>query len=337
MPARQHLISTATLTVLLSLASSQALSEDSDNTPLSFVVVGDMPYSTAEEDALNGPIFAAIQTSKTPLLIHVGDIKSGGDSCSKTFFEMRHRQLLNLLPGRTVYTPGDNEWTDCDRLTLTHPVSELEMLDEVRQQIVRDMPDYPADWHLRTQPGYPENSLWQLHNTQFVTLHQTGTSNGRVQILKSDEADTLNQVAARDSANLSWLTLAFENARNSAADALIVSHHADITQVKYKDVACSSGNPRECDPYLAYRQRLSELAADFKDASGQLKPVLVIHGDTHEYCMAKDMDGENIWRLNAWGDFKVPADATRVEVKAEDKEAPFSVKTLVHGFTPEGC
>lgn len=337
MSSRQHLIGTATLTLLLSLTSARALSESSDDSPLPFVVVGDMPYTEAEEIALNGPIYEAIQLASVPLLLHLGDLKSGGDACSLSFFRIRYTQLMNLLPGRTVYTPGDNEWTDCDRDTLSDPVSELDMLAEIRTVISAKDPAYPVDWNLTSQPGYPENHRWKTADIQFVSLHIVGTNNGRNQIVGSDPGETLNAVGQRDAANLEWLRQAFLQARDDKAQAIVISHHADITQVKYPGVPCTDDHPEKCDAYLEYRQLLTGLAEEFRGEQGELKPVLVIHGDTHEYCMAQDLGSDNIWRLNAWGDFKIPADATWVEVDTDNEERPFSAQTLLNGIVPGAC
>ena len=342
---RHKSISAAAFTVLLTLASAPTSASDAtadstaDSTadgPLTFIAIGDMPYSAAEEEALNGPIYEAIQQSDASLVLHHGDLKSGGDSCSPSFFRIRYTQLMNLLPGRTTYTPGDNEWTDCDRASLANPVSELYMLNDIRSVITEQLPDYPASWHLTSQPGYPENHQWQINGVQFVSLHIVGTNNGRIQIKKSDLNETLNAVQQRDQANLAWLTKAFENAETTDAPALVINHHADITDVKYKDVRCTDDNPQKCDAFLDYRQRLVSLAKEFIRENGELKPVLVLHGDTHEYCMAQDMGSENIWRLNAWGDFKIPADATWVEIDTR-KNTPFSVETLLSGVKPEAC
>lgn len=343
---RPQIISTATLTVLLTLATAPALSEPDQpinlsgraaGSTLTFIAIGDMPYSAEEEAALNGPIYEAIQLSDASLILHHGDLKSGGDSCSPSFFRIRYTQLMNLLPGRTTYTPGDNEWTDCDRASLTTPVSELDMLNDIRSVIGEQQPTYPTDWNLTSQPGYPENHQWQIAGVQFVSLHIVGTNNGRIQIKQSDPDETLKAVQQRDRADLAWLTQAFENAQATDANALVISHHADITDVKYKNVRCTDDIPQKCDAFLDYRQLLTGLAEEFKTQSGELKPVLIVHGDTHEYCIAQDMGSENIWRLNAWGDFKVPADATRIEMDSRNKERPFEVQTLLHNFEPVGC
>ncbi|MCI5119609.1 MAG: hypothetical protein D3908_00110 [Candidatus Electrothrix sp. AUS4] len=71
------------------------------------------------------------------------------------------------------------------------------------------------------------------------------------------------------------------------------------------------------------------------------RPVLLLHGDTTPFCMDKNFGGPqapNLWRLNAWGDFKVPADATLVTVQPENPQQPFRAESLVGKEQPtEEC
>jgi hypothetical protein len=61
--------------------------------------------------------------------MHLGDMKSGGESCTDELLK-EHKAVINqVYPGKIIYTPGDNEWTDCDRDTLTYSFDELERLD----------------------------------------------------------------------------------------------------------------------------------------------------------------------------------------------------------------
>jgi len=47
-------------------------------------------------------------------VLHAGDLKGSGEPCSD---ELLRRRLEQLQAVRTalVYTPGDNDWTDCHR------------------------------------------------------------------------------------------------------------------------------------------------------------------------------------------------------------------------------
>jgi hypothetical protein len=46
--------------------------------------------------------------------IHLGDIKNGSTQSSTSYFE-QIRADFDLFREPFVYTPGDNEWTDCHR------------------------------------------------------------------------------------------------------------------------------------------------------------------------------------------------------------------------------
>src|SRR5882757_2988600 len=99
-----------------SLALASCASEPTSKDAFTFGVIGDTPYSEREE----APFLAAIERMNAqPLafVVHVGDIKAGSNSrCSDELFEKRKAQF-NLSTHPFIYTPGDNEWTDCRRAT----------------------------------------------------------------------------------------------------------------------------------------------------------------------------------------------------------------------------
>ena len=93
--------------------------------PLRFVAIGDTPYSETESEHLRNVVGPAIEQANPAFVAHYGDFKSGGEACSEALAIERRRAIYDLLPGRVFYTPGDNEWTDCDRAYLQPPASEL--------------------------------------------------------------------------------------------------------------------------------------------------------------------------------------------------------------------
>jgi hypothetical protein len=78
-----------------------------------FVAMGDMPY-TPEDYAKVDHLIDAINARKPALVIHVGDIISGRAECSDENLTRSARQL-ERIEAPLIYTPGDNEWTDCHR------------------------------------------------------------------------------------------------------------------------------------------------------------------------------------------------------------------------------
>src|SRR5262249_44725503 len=132
-----------------------------------------------------------------------------------------------------VYTPGDNEWTDCQK-TKEKPGSDfgadpLQNLAAVRS-IFFPRPGYTlggrpkqvvsqAQVGTGTDANYAENVLWEQSKTVFFTVNLPGGSN--------DDADNwfgaprtqaqTDEIAQRDQADLDWINAAFNQAEADAA------------------------------------------------------------------------------------------------------------------------
>ena len=78
-------------------------------------LIGDVPYSPHQRAELPR-MLAAIDAQHPDLIVHVGDIKSGQERCDDALFRDRH-DLFNASTSAFLLVPGDNEWTDCDRLS----------------------------------------------------------------------------------------------------------------------------------------------------------------------------------------------------------------------------
>src|ERR1051325_9183072 len=81
--------------------------------PYTLAVIGDTPYGPeklAEFPALTDLINIE---PKVDLVAHLGDIKAGSSSpCTNEYCDSI-RVLFDRFKDPFVYTPGDNEWTDC--------------------------------------------------------------------------------------------------------------------------------------------------------------------------------------------------------------------------------
>ncbi len=296
---------------------------------VNFAVIGDMPYSEKEAALLtppSGAIYQQLQVTLPEVLIHVGDFKPGGQACTNANLLASREQLLNLYPHRLVYTPGDNDWTDCDRDKLQTRFDELERLRFLKKhffagkglELSRDIQG------LVRQNGVEENARWQINQLLFTTLHIPGSANGRIEVLKSDFDQTLLAANQRDKNNLTWLNQAFQVAENSAA--IVVAFQADIyhpRNLKY-NIACSFEQRSKCDAFKLIREHITQLAKAYK------KPVLVVHGDTYETCFdqPKQKTVSNLWRINALGD-KNLSDVVGVIFDKKAQANPFTVASLV--------
>lgn len=264
-------------------------------------------------------------------IIH-GDIKSGGTDCSKDLIEQRRNDFLSMHPNRIFYTPGDNEWTDCDRNGLKNPASELATLDMVRS-IFFDTPlKLPKNWQYEQQQDYPENARWFVNDVYFINIHVVSTNNGRIEILMDNPQIALDMVDARDKANLDWLQKSVKKAKDLSAKAIVIASQADLERSPFK-VECTPKLRDKCDAFFVYREELK------KQAKLSRQPMLYLHGDTNPYCMDNNYLGaKNLWRLNSWGDFLEPADIVEININLKNSKSPFSAKTLYTKKEPKsGC
>src|SRR5262245_41146740 len=86
---------------------------------LTLAVYGDAPYGTTPTDTEQlerTPAFIASINAdpKVDLVVHVGDIHSGKQYCTEAY-DRTVAGLWTAFKDPLIYTPGDNEWTDCHK------------------------------------------------------------------------------------------------------------------------------------------------------------------------------------------------------------------------------
>lgn len=324
------------LTLVAVLSVSCTLPVSTDQQDLTFLVVGDMPYNASDERLLAKTVQWS-RAQQLPFVIHVGDYKSGGKPCTQKYDDDFAQLLEEFAPVPVFYTPGDNEWTDCDRFedpTTGAKYSELQRLDEVRRRFAAHTPNGSAALMAEQQQAMPENMAWQYQQVHFMTVHVSGTNNGRDHVAVDDLAVAADAAAAREQAALAWIEQQFAQAKAAQAEAVVLAMQADMTVHDgfHEQIPCTTvarGN-QQCDAYQVIRVAIAQQALAFA------KPVLVIHGDTPEFELTQTFAGNeapNLWRLNAAGDAGVNAfgvaygvqDVTQVTFTG-DPSQPFEMK-----------
>lgn len=99
--------------VLLFCLPSYSLAESEVEPSFSFVTLGDTAYYTPDDYPRYRSLIEQINHSEALFSIHVGDIWGFGP-CTKENYQ-RQKALFNQYKNPVIYTPGDNEWTDCER------------------------------------------------------------------------------------------------------------------------------------------------------------------------------------------------------------------------------
>lgn len=332
------------------------------NAETKFIVLGDIPYGADQAQTLESHIGPAIRDGGYPFVVHYGDIRAGYESCDGLFppnrdykptTEHQRDLIYGLLPGAVFYSPGDNDWTDCDRKGRGDALKSLKEVRSVFFTSANNLPNV-STWKVKRQDRYPENARWEYNDLLFATLHIVGSDNGRYEIIPEDDANvkaTLDEVDARDEANRKWLDEAFSHAKTGSIKALVLFMQADpgeIEPYRWKDdegipltkeeferkrqLPCSETVRVVCNAFLKFLHHLTDGANDLN------KPVLLVHGSTNKFCLDKGFGGwqaKKLWRLNGPGDF-VTIDAAVVRFDAE-AAAPFTVTGLFSEIAPPDC
>jgi hypothetical protein len=250
--------------------------------PYTLAVIGDTPYGDAKLAELPRLITLINGDPKVDLVAHVGDIKAGKNSlCSNDYF----REVRNLFEGfkdPLVYTPGDNEWTDCHvagkNNGLYTPTERLQAVRDLffpiagqtlggRKKQVLSQFDDPSN------SAYVENTMWMESGVVFAALNITGSNNDQVPwgsplpLDADSHPSQAEEQVDRARANSAWLEKAFATAGANGAAGVVLIAQADMWDPAEPTLA----------GYDALVQQIGRLAASFG------KPVLLLEGDSHRF------------------------------------------------------
>src|SRR6476659_1069522 len=80
---------------------------------------GDLPYS-AEQAAVIPNLIADMNSQDLAFTAHDGDLRqgSGSPNCANGNIYTNAAGYFSSLHAPAIFTPGDNDWTDCDRKSL---------------------------------------------------------------------------------------------------------------------------------------------------------------------------------------------------------------------------
>jgi hypothetical protein len=279
---------------------------------VTLAVYGDSPYG-----AVNGD---TTQLAKTPAFIasingdpdvsrvlHVGDIHSGSDHCYLPY----DQTILRVWAGTDsvyagagfadplVYTPGDNEWTDCnkskegggaggdayyDTSQPGHlPGDPLDNLAVVRSLFFpvagQTLGANPAQVTSQAVAGpkkyrsFVENVRWEQNGVMFVTVNLPGSNNDTLPWFGLPTSQRqLDERNLRTAADLAWLNDAYNLAEAHGDAGLLIGTQADMW-----DPAAAVPGGDGLDQYNSVVNRIAKLTRDFG------RPVLLINGDSHVY------------------------------------------------------
>ncbi|MEX0644600.1 MAG: hypothetical protein WD076_04775, partial [Parvularculaceae bacterium] len=233
-PLKMNSLRVSFIASLLALAACATGPATVESGAFSFPVIGDIPYGPEDDAVLQGEILPRVKDGPYPFVLHVGDYKSGGAPCTEEQDAAMTTLIGVISPRPVVYTPGDNEWTDCDRFAdaaTGKSMSELQRLDRLRALFFAAPVAARSELSLARQGSLPENQTWRYRGVRFVTIHVVGTNNGR-SFVTGDPLDVAAAAAdARDKANAEWLNGAVRAAKLDNARAIVIAMQADPLEV----------------------------------------------------------------------------------------------------------
>ncbi|MGH9721241.1 MAG: hypothetical protein ACRD8O_13580 [Bryobacteraceae bacterium] len=291
------------MSILLLTAGSAALllsdddkdkdKENEGKDSFEFAVIGDQPYIPA---AINGsgqkvqvypsPAYnnqiADVNKEKVEFTVHIGDIKAGDTLCEDNVYQ-QNLALFNTFKSAVIFTPGDNEWTDCHRAN-NGGMNPIERLTFLRTTF------YPTNQSLgqkkigltrqSSTPGfavYRENVIWREGAVIFCAVHMPGSNNNRNRTTGPfQDADA--EYNARNAANLVWIDKAFDMAASSSIKGVFFFFQANPFE-------------RFLEPGQGYTvSGYADAIAKLRTRTNALKkPVAAAHGDTHYWRIDKPL------------------------------------------------
>ncbi len=267
--------------------------EDKHENEYAIGLWGDLPYSDVQASTGVPNLIADMNAQKLAFTVHDGDFKAGNaivgsvtpTSCSDDLYK-QSIGYLNMLKAPAMFTPGDNDWVDCDRPS-NGGFNSLERLKRERQ-LFFSTPYSLGQRKLKqeVQAIYVENRRWTVGRVTYVTLNVQGSCNNLC-----DTNPDPQEYAARNAANIAWLkqTFAVAKAKNSAAVMVIAQadpgwDNTDPTRTSTRDPLTLAQNDVDPKTKVPFPDGFKDyLVALRNEVIAFRKPVAYVHGDSHYF------------------------------------------------------
>jgi hypothetical protein len=313
---------TAVLAACLPLGTALAHDDEDNAEPYAIGLWGDLPYNDIQAQVGVPNLIADMNAHKLKFTVHDGDLKGGNavagsvtpTDCSNALYA-QSLGFLNSLKAPAMFTPGDNDWTDCDR-PKNGGYNSLERLDYQRRVFFSTPYSFGQKRLLQeVQTGAPycldakgnsvpcvENRRWVVGNVVYVTLNIQGSCNNLC-----DTAPNPAEYAARNAANIAWMQEAFALATQRKASALMIISQADVGfdshswDAPNRDPVTLVQAGADPDGFRDFLLALRQQVIAFR------KPVAYVHGDSHYFRIdkpfldAKGLRLENFTRVETFG------------------------------------
>jgi len=262
-----------------------------------FAVMGDTMYTETGIRNFRSMMTTQLNKERLEVIGHVGDINVTFP-CDQEMLD-RAKALFQLSENPLVYTPGDNEWTDCSGAQVeglfggpaVPPLDALELVRDTfyrsegnrslgrntielrRQSDKGDNPNTSFDESL-----YVENQLWSIGKIVFGTLHIPGAGDNCVQRDRDSEGEIITtgeigdcspERVNREAANLAWLDEIFKVTDKEEARGVVILLHSSMFRF---------GRDPAVNVYESYIAALEAKAKERPEVQ-----IIQFFGDEHDF------------------------------------------------------
>ena len=297
---------------LVPLSAAHAVDAPGQQKPghYAFAVIGDVPYGASEVAAFPGKVDRINADDELAFTVHVGDTKNGSSLCTdeyNTFIKGQFDRFAQPL----VYTPGDNEWTDCHRPAAGR-YNPLERLEAVRKtffgQPGLSLGAEPMRVGSQAALGVPENVSFRRQGLALAALHVVGSNNDRAAWsglgLSAPTTEQLAEEQMRMDATIALVRETFAGARQRNDRAVVLFQQADMFDPTFTPTP--EGNS-------AFNRLVEVLVEEASRFTGE---VYLIDGDSHRYNVDRPVASGSPW-LDFYGVQGEADNLTRITVDGE--------------------
>ena len=292
---------------LLALVPATAASADDDShgAPTStYAVYGDSPYGADGAQYGATPAFIGTINADPQVggVLMVGDLHSGSEPCTVAY-DTGVAEMWKAFADPVYYTPGDNEWADCQKAKQLPALSDIAKGDPIANLAkIRELffprpgvtlgahpklvvsQSFAYDRRYPTDKQYVENAIWAQSGVIYVTINVPGGSNNDHDVWNPFTTGSATETPAqhdeytnRTAADLRWLDTAFTLARFVRAKGVVIGTQADMW-----DPEKGASHLSEYEPIVG---RIAQRTTEFGG------PVLLFNGDSHVYRSDNPLQG----------------------------------------------
>ncbi|MGV8908536.1 MAG: hypothetical protein ACOH1Y_06095 [Propionicimonas sp.] len=292
---RSWKIAAATLVALAAASAPLAQAAPHPDSPgeskpgeYSFAVIGDVPYGDNQVAAFPTWI-SEINAADPRFTVHVGDIKNGSSRCDDAYYRAI-RADFDQFAGPLVYTPGDNEWTDCHRAN-NGAYNPLERLAFDRSVFFTrpgtTLGQDPMRVASQQRAGFPENVSWRKQRVDFAALHVVGSNDDTQPWTGIGNATATPAQVSEESARMANTTRlvkeTFANARTRHDRAVALFLQADMFDPTFAVTWADAS---------AFRPLVQTLINESNRFRGD---VYLFNGDSHLYNADQPLAAGSKW------------------------------------------